>query len=101
MKSAITEAQINNFIDGSFSGGSAPNQETRNQRQQEKTQSKAHAFAHEFKLSSSNFRWTNYRTTVYFDVGSNFSHRPDKGRQEPAKEYQSHAKKKCSNDISP
>ena len=38
VESAITEAEINNFIDGSFSGGSGPNQETRNQRQQEKTE---------------------------------------------------------------
>ena len=34
VESAITEAEINNFIDGSFSGESGPNQEIRNQRQQ-------------------------------------------------------------------
>ena len=103
VESAITEAEINNFIDGSFSGGSGPNQETRNQRRQEKTQSKAHAFAYEFKLfkSSGDFGWANYNTDVHFDVDPNSGHRPDKRRQEPAKGYQGHAKKKCSNDIRP
>ena len=36
VESAINEAEINNFIDSSFLGGSGQNQETRNQRQQEK-----------------------------------------------------------------
>ena len=103
VESAITEAEINNFIDGSFSGGSGPNQKVRNQRQQEKTQSKAHAFACEFKLfkSSGDFGWANSSTDVQFDVGPNSSHRTDKRRQEPAKGCQGHAKKKHSNDIRP
>ena len=103
VESAITEAEINNFIDGSFSGGSGQNQETQNQRQQEKTQSKAHTFAYEFKLfkSSGDFGWANYSADVHFGVDPNSSHRPDKRRQEPAKRYQDNAKKKCSNDIRP
>ena len=32
LESAIAEAEIDNFIDGIFSGGSKPNQEARNQR---------------------------------------------------------------------
>ena len=68
-----------------------------------KKQSKAHAFAYEFKLfkSSGDFGWANYNTDVHFDVDPNSSHRREQRRQEPAKRYQGHAKKKCSNDIRP
>ena len=41
-----------------------------------KKQSKAHAFAYEFKLfkSSGDFGWANYSTDVHFDVEPNSSH---------------------------
>ena len=99
VESTITEAEINTFIDGSFSGGSGPNQETRNQRQQEKT----NEFAYECKLfkSSDDFGWPNCSTNVHFDVDPSSIHRPDKCRQEQAKGYQSHAQKTCSIDIRP
>ena len=68
-----------------------------------KKQSKTHTFTYEFKLfkSSGDFGWANYSTNVQFDVDPNSSHHPNKRHQEPAKRYQSHAKKKCSNDIRP
>ena len=99
VESAITEAETNKFIDGSFSGGSGPNQETRNQRQQEKT----NEFAYECKLfkSSNDFGWPNCSTNVHFDVDPSSIHRPDICRQEQAKGDQSHAQKKCSIDIRP
>ena len=97
-ESAITEAEIKNFIDSSFSGGSGPNQETRNHRQQEKTQSKAHAFAYKFKLlkSSGDFGQVNYNKDVHFDFHPNSSHQPDKCRQEPAKDIKAIQRKSAA-----